>query len=125
METATNAQDRAVEMATKAWSKKAEDIEVLHIGEVADMAEFFIICTASNKRMADSIVDAVDEHLRKSYNERPYFIEGTDDYTWAILDYGDVVFHVFQPEARDYYRLDKLWSKAPRISVAFPDQELA
>ena len=86
---------------------------MLDLTTLSDVCDYFVICTASNVRLADAVVDEVEERVAKAYGEHPFSIEGRERRDWILMDYGSVVVHVFTPEARDYYRLDKLWGDAP------------
>lgn len=103
--------------AYAASAKKAEDIVVLELGTLSDVCDYFVIATGSNKRLADAVVDEVEERVAASCGEHPISIEGRDEGTWILMDYGSVIVHVFTPEARDYYRLEKLWGDAPTLQL--------
>ena len=103
--------------ATAADDRKATDICVLDLNEASDVCDYFVICTGSNSRMVDSIVDEVEEKVRVNCDERPLAIEGRDEGTWVLMDFGPVIVHVFMPEQRDYYRLESLWGDVPRIEL--------
>lgn len=106
--------DLAYEIARIIDEKKGHDITILDLRDVCDIAEYFVIATGDNNRMVDAIVDEVENCLREK-DIRPFAIEGREDNTWDLLDFGHVIVHVFQPEARDFYRLDRLWGDAPRL----------
>lgn len=93
-------------------SKKARDIKILDLRELTDSFEFFVICSCNNAKQLDAIIDEVENVLRDNYGERPYLIEGRKDGYWALLDFGGVILHIFQEEAREYYRLEQLWGDA-------------
>lgn len=114
-------QDLAYEIARVIDDKKGHDIVVLDLEGVSDIAEKFVIATGDNNRMVDAIVDEVENRLREK-SIRPFAVEGREDNTWALLDFGHVIVHVFQPDARDFYRLERLWGDAPRYT--FADGEL-
>lgn len=99
------------------YDKKAEDIAVLDLTALSDVSDFFVIATGLNNRQVDALVDEVEEKVAKACGEKPISIEGRDERTWILMDYGSVVVHVFTPEARDYYRLEKLWGDAPRLEL--------
>ncbi|MBF0911747.1 MAG: ribosome silencing factor [Atopobiaceae bacterium] len=103
--------------AIAADQKKAEDILVLDLTELSDVCDYFVICTGSNARLADAIVDEVREKVRTNCELKPLSTEGRDGLNWILIDYGSVVVHVFQPETRAYYRLERLWADAPRIAM--------
>ena len=97
--------------AAAADEKKATDICLI------DISNYFLIASAANRRLADAIVDEIEERVRLNCNEKPFSIEGREELAWTLIDYGSVVVHIFQPEAREYYRLDKLWGDAPRVKL--------
>ncbi|MEG0070608.1 MAG: ribosome silencing factor [Raoultibacter sp.] len=104
--------------ARAADEKKATDIMVQEVGALISVTDYFIIATASNNRQVNAIIDEIEEAEREQAHIKPNHREGTGDGTWALLDYGNFVVHVFQPEARDYYRLEALWNDAPVIDLA-------
>lgn len=103
--------------AVAADSKKATDILLLDLTGQTDVCDYFLICTGANGHMVDAIVDEVREKVRKNCEVRPMATEGRDGLRWVLVDYGSVVVHVFQPETRDYYRLERLWGDAPRMAL--------
>ena len=111
------AEDVARAAAQAAYDKKAEDIAVIDLTELSDVCDYFVIATGSNNRQVDSIVDEVEEQVAKAYDEHPFSIEGREERSWILMDYGSVIVHVFTPEAREYYRLEKLWGDAPVLSL--------
>lgn len=112
-----DAADVARMAAQAAYDKKAEDICVLDLTELSDVCDYFVIATGSNNRLADSVIDEVEEKVAKAYGEHPFSIEGRDEKSWILMDYGSVLVHVFTPEARDFYRLEKLWGDAPQLEL--------
>jgi ribosome-associated protein len=92
--------------------KQAADIVLLDTREVCGFADYFIICTGESTRQVQAIIDAVSETLKKEMNILPMHEEGTPDSGWVLLDYNDVILHVFASFERDYYQLDQLWEKA-------------
>lgn len=103
--------------ADAADEKKATDICLIDISNTSDICDYFLIASAANRRLADAIVDEIEERVRLNCNEKPFSIEGREELAWTLIDYGSVVVHIFQPEAREYYRLDKLWGDAPRVKL--------
>ncbi len=101
--------------ADAASFKGAEDICIVDLTELSDMCDYFVIATGNNTRMVDAIVDEVEEKVAKAYGEHPFSIEGREERTWILMDYGSVVVHSFTPEAREFYRLEKLWADAPLV----------
>lgn len=108
----------AIIAAVAADAKKATDLMVQEVRELISVTDYFVIATAANNRQVDAIVDAIEEAERKEAGIKPLHREGTRDGMWALLDYGNFVVHVFQPETRDYYRLEALWNDAPVIDLA-------
>lgn len=94
--------------------KLATDIVLLDVHEQTSLAHYFIIATVDNERQAKAIEDEMLEKLRLQQNLRPLTVDGVDGQGggWSVLDYGDVIVHLFTEEMRRYYRLEELWSKA-------------
>lgn len=103
--------------ATAADDKKATDILLLDLTGQSDVCDFFLICTAANAPLMDAVVDEVEEKVQRNTGLKPISREGRAGARWTLLDYGSVVVHVFRPEARDYYRLERLWGDAPRVAL--------
>ncbi|MCC6102757.1 MAG: ribosome silencing factor [Atopobiaceae bacterium] len=101
--------------AIAADDKKAADIVVIDLSQASDICDYFVICTARSKPHSDAIVEEVREKVKANCNERPLSVEGKVGSSWALIDFGVVVVHVFRPESRDYYRLERLWGDAPRV----------
>ncbi len=101
--------------AAAADDKKATDVAVIDLTEHSDVCDYFVIATGSNNRQVDAVVDEIEERVAAVCGEHPFSIEGREERTWILMDYGSVVVHVFTPEAREYYRLEKLWKSAPTL----------
>jgi len=84
---------------------------------LTSLADFFVICTADSLPKMRAISDAVDETFSRE-DRQPLGVEGREGGVWFLMDYGDVIFHVFQEEARDFYGLDRLWGDAPQITLS-------
>jgi ribosome-associated protein len=104
---------RIVELAE---DKQAHEIVLLDIRPQSTIADYFVICSGDNDRQLRAIVEHIDEVVSKEYGLNPR-VEGTHDTGWIVLDYHDIVVHVFNPTQRDYYRLERLWSKVPPVVV--------
>ncbi|MDR3315302.1 MAG: ribosome silencing factor [Coriobacteriales bacterium] len=104
--------------ARAADDKKAFDIVVQEVREALVITDYFVIATGANNRQVDAIAEGIEEALRKEADIKPIGREGRDDLTWVLLDYGDLVIHVFQPEIREFYRLEALWSDVPTLDLA-------
>ena len=110
--------DMAIIAARAADEKKATDIVVQNVGELISVTEYFVIVTASNSRQVSAIIDEIEEKERVEAGVKPLHREETRDGSWELLDYGSVVVHVFQPETREFYRLEALWNDAPIMDLA-------
>jgi ribosome-associated protein len=107
----------AVKIAVRAASdKKADDIVLLDLREIASFTEFFLICTGANPRQVQAISDSVGEQLRNE-GKRPLHIEGYSSAEWILLDYGDFIVHVFSGTSRRFYDLERLWRDAKRVEI--------
>jgi ribosome-associated protein len=109
-----SAQDKVREGLTAALDRKAAAVLVFNLTELTTLADYFVLSTASSDRQARAIADAVAEKLGS-----PLSIEGLANARWILMDYGDVVFHVFQEEARKFYALERLWGDAPNETGFF------
>ncbi len=111
----TDAMERSRVAAAAAADKKGEDIVVLDVGDILGIADAFVITSASNTRQVRTIVEEVEKQLREWCEAKPRAVEGLDDASWVLLDYGDVVVHVFLTETRAFYGLERLWADAARV----------
>lgn len=109
------ASPRAVVAAAAASAKKGTEIIVIHVGEIISIIDDFVLVSASNTRQVRTIVDEVEKAVRDLDGGEPIGVEGRDDATWVLLDFGDVVVHVFFEETRAYYDLERLWADAPAV----------
>jgi ribosome-associated protein len=88
----------------------------LDVSGISDVADVFLIASGTNRTQAQAIIGAVEEALRKA-GERSYHIEGYENAKWILLDAGDIIIHVFQPETREYYALERLWADALALDI--------
>ena len=110
------ARPRALDVAQAGLDKKAEDVLVLDVRGLTSYADYFVLMTADSERQAGAIADAVDERL-KQRGATKVGVEGYESGRWILIDYGDVVAHVFNRESRGFYDLEGLWADAPRFAV--------
>jgi ribosome-associated protein len=89
---------------------------VLDVGPIMGIVEHFVVTSASNTRQVRTIVDEVEKQMRERADVKPRATEGLTDASWVLVDYGDVVVHVFLSETREFYGLERLWADAPRVS---------
>ncbi|MCI8300345.1 MAG: ribosome silencing factor [Lachnospiraceae bacterium] len=96
--------------------KKAEEVRVIEISEISPLADYFIIATGGSSNQIQAMVDAVDEELaKKGYTARQ--IEGNRNSTWILMDYKDIIVHIFSKEDRLFYDLEKIWTDGKKIAV--------
>jgi ribosome-associated protein len=115
--------------AKAALDKHAEDVLVMDLREVSTMADFFVVATAASRPQLLAITEQIEQALKR-FRQRPGHIEGKltresaraaaygEPVSWVLVDCGDVVAHLFNPAARAFYQLERLWADAPRIPVA-------
>lgn len=101
-------------MIDAAGDKKAEDIIVMNVSEVTSIADLFVICTGRSERQVQSVADGIVEKA-KEHGRQPVGVEGYQSARWVLIDLGDVIVHVFVPEERALYRLERLWGDAPVV----------
>ena len=88
--------------------KKAENIQIIDISEISPLADYFLIANGTNRNQVQAIADNVEELLgRLGYERRP--VEGYDSANWILLDYKDIIIHIFDQESRNYYDLERIW----------------
>lgn len=116
MTASTTARDLAAIAARAADDKLASDVVVLDVSEQLVLTEAFVIASASNERQVNAIVEEIEDKLREA-GVKPTRREGTREGRWALLDFLDIVVHVFHQDERDYYALEKLWKDCPHIEV--------
>jgi ribosome-associated protein len=104
----------ATTIAAHAADRKAIDIVALDLRQVAGYTDFFVICSGNTDRQTKAIHDAIHQGLKKNHGLLPRRVEGVSEARWILMDYLDVVVHVFTPETRDFYRLESLWGDVPR-----------
>lgn len=107
----------AIIAAEAASDKKATDIVAIDVARLLVVTDYFVICTGNTNIQVKAIADAVEEALRERGGVKPIGREGLDEARWVLLDFADLVVHVFQPDEREFYRLEKLWSDAERLSL--------
>ena len=97
--------------------KKAHDLVVLDLREVASFTDYFVIASGTNVRQVQAVADEVQEQLRKQLGVRPARVEGYNSAEWVLLDYGDFILHVFEEKSRRFYDLERLWRDAARVPL--------
>ncbi len=109
-----DSREKTLLLARLGLSKKAREVVLLHVGPLTTIAEFFIICSGVSVRHTRSIAQYVQTEA-KGHGLLPLGVEGEEEGTWILLDYDDVVIHVFHEPTREVYTLERLWSDAPRL----------
>ena len=104
----------AIELARIAQDSKSEDVVALDLRGISPVTDFVVICTGSSDRQMRAVTDTVMEY-GKRVGQRPYGLAGYENAAWILLDYVDVLFHIFAKTYREYYDLELLWGDAPRI----------
>jgi len=112
----TDATTKARIAAQAAADKKGEEILVLEVGTIMGIVEHFVVTSAPNTRQVRTIVDEVEKQMREQALAKPRSVEGLTDASWVLVDYGDVVVHVFLHDTREFYGLERLWADAPRVA---------
>jgi len=108
----------AIAAARASSEKQADDVVILDVHELIVITDFFVICSAGSRRQIKTVIESVEERLRTQLDVRPVRREGEADAGWWLLDYIDVVVHVFGTNERSYYDLERLWRDAPRLGWA-------
>lgn len=123
-ETSSNS-NRALQVATAAARTAAEnrgrDVVLLDMREVTDECDYFVLVTGTSRRQLHAMSEEIDHVLEGQLHERRLGIEGYVDSRWILLDYGNVIIHLFEAEARDYYALEQLWCASRRVPLDLSD----
>ena len=106
--------DKAKKVAQLIDNKKGEDVRVLHIGTLTTIGDYFVVATGNSTTQVKSFADEVDEKMSAEGLE-PKRIEGYNTASWILMDYDDVIVHLFLRETREFYALERLWGDAPEI----------
>ena len=109
---------RVREAVSAADDRKAIDLKVLQLEKISDFTDYFILCSGTSERQVQAIADAIEERLRAE-KVRPLHVEGYNRGQWVLLDYGDLVVHIFQEDTRRFYSLERLWGDAPDRTADF------
>jgi ribosome-associated protein len=114
-----NSKEKAIAAAQAALEKKAYDLVVLQVEHLSSIADFFLIATGRSDVQVRAIVRGIEERMDRD-GERPLSVEGENYGHWAVLDFNDVVIHVFLEETRDFYRLERNWLDAAEVPLPEP-----
>jgi ribosome-associated protein len=116
--------EKALLLVSSALEKKACDLVLMEVRELSSIADYFIICSGRSDRQVQSIAQGIDENLH-SAGISPMSIEGMNRGHWVLMDFSDVIVHIFYQPVRDFYDLDGLWGHAPRVELPEPYSTLA
>jgi ribosome-associated protein len=115
----TDSREKALLAVRYALEKKAYDLLLIDVSALSSLADYFLICTGRSDTQVQAIVQSIDEGLSQN-GMRPLSIEGYSAGQWVLADFGDVVVHVFQEQVREFYDLERLWARAPRVALPEP-----
>jgi ribosome-associated protein len=116
MTSPSDASTLAIALAQAADEQHGTDTVILYVGDVLAITEYFVITSAGNRRLVRSIAEEVEEQGKVLLERAPLRIEGMGQQEWVLLDYGDVVVHVFADETRRFYEIERLYKDAPRLA---------
>jgi len=114
----------AVSAARAASDLKASDVIILDVGDVLSIAGYFVVASASNPRQVRAVVDAIEAKVKVELQRSPVRTEGIREQQWTLIDYGDVVVHVFLDTVREFYEIERLYMDAPRVEWESETAEL-
>lgn len=110
--------EKAERIARVLDSKKGKDIKILHVTDQTVITDYFVICNGGSNTQVKALSDEVEYKLREEDGVTPARVEGYVGAAWILLDYGDVIVHVFDPASREFYKLEKLWAEAEEVPFA-------
>jgi len=106
-----------IECAGLALDKKGLDVRVLDVREIAGYTDYFMLCSGSSDRQVSALAEHIEETLKKEHDIRPIGTEGCREGRWALIDYGDIVIHIFLCSVREFYNFDRLWGVAQEVPL--------
>jgi len=113
-----NSKEKALKTAKLLHDKKAQDITILELKDLTIITDYFVICSAESTTQVKALTEYLEETMELE-GYKPYGIEGFSYAHWVLMDYGDVIVHIFLEETRKFYDLERLWLDAPRIQAEF------
>ena len=122
--TSSPSPEQAIFIAQAAKDKKAEDVLVLEVGELTSIADFFIFASGESERQVRGLASFIEKSMATRYQTNPV-IEGKETANWILLDYGDIIVHIFRSDIRQYYALEKMWADAPQIPIPESEHQLS
>jgi ribosome-associated protein len=110
-----SARDLAIMIARIADAEHGADVLILEVGEVLKVTEYFVVVSASNRRLVRTLVDEIEVQTREAIGRSPLRSEGVREQQWVLVDYGDVVVHVFLADVREFYSIERLYTDVPKV----------
>jgi ribosome-associated protein len=110
-------QERALLCAAHALEKKALDVKIIKVQGISTLTDYLLIASGTSDRHVQAVAEEIRVKLKSVHGLKPLAVEGMDAGRWVLIDYGDVMVHVFQPEVRSFYDLEGLWSDAPLLPI--------
>ncbi len=117
MENKLDSRQMAIAMAKILDNSKAQEVKVLKVEDVTALTDYFVIASGTSTTHAASLADEVEFQMEKQYQRKPLASEGYDTKNWVLLDYGEVILHVFVPGTRDFYDLEHLWADGEPVDL--------
>ena len=114
---------RAITAARVAGENRGTDVVVLDLRDLTSIFDYFVLASGTSRRQLHAMSEEIDHALEDGMGDRRMGIEGYAESSWILLDYGDVVIHLFDPETRAYYGLEDLWGQAKRVPLELPDSQ--
>jgi ribosome-associated protein len=115
----STSRDTALLCVKAALDKKAYDLVLLEVSKLTSLADYFLICTGRSDTQVQAICQSIEDEMKRA-GQMPLAVEGYQHGQWVVLDFGDVVVHTFFEPVREFYDLERLWAKAPRVSLPEP-----
>jgi ribosome-associated protein len=119
-----NGKERVLLCVNASLQKKAKDLVILNVKPLSSFADYFIICSGTSDRQVQAIASSIQENL-KGFGIMPLGVEGERTGRWVLMDYDDVIIHIFYEPIREFYDIERLWSDAPRMEVRDDATELS
>jgi ribosome-associated protein len=107
----------ALQIARLGLDKKADHLKVIEVSEHCSFADFFVLMNGTSERHVSSLADHIMRSMRTDFRKKPLSFEGHQECQWVLVDFGDVVVHIFHPDSREFYQLDELWEHAPQVEI--------
>lgn len=111
-----SSQDKAIFIAQAAQEKQAGEVLILEVGHLTSIADYFVFGSGESERQVRAIASFIEKEVSTRFHDKPQ-VEGKGTSQWILLDFGDVVVHIFKTEVRQYYALEKMWADAPKIPI--------